>query len=93
MLSARTKRTTQSTLRIASLADAELSHLECLVKRYLSREELAVAGLDRAYWLNRIASLEGQFSLLPTQQCRLRALSDWVTADKPTPAGNVSSAA
>jgi hypothetical protein len=66
----------------AGMADAELQHLETVV-RYLCNTDALDAGasLGMSYWLNRIADIERRFYLAPPQQRRLIVLRNMLTEE------------
>ena len=61
--------------RPSRLADAELDHLEKVV-RLMARADTytPIHGLDIAYWRRRVALIESSFELLPIQRSRMKAL-------------------
>ena len=61
--------------RPSRLADAELDHLEKVV-RLMARADThtSIHGLDIAYWRRRVALIESSFELLPIQRSRMKAL-------------------
>jgi len=61
--------------RPSRLADAELDHLEKVV-RFIARagNYTPIHGLDVAYWRTRVALIESSFELLPIQRSRMKAL-------------------
>ena len=59
----------------AALADAELQHLEKVVRHLCNTDALDTGTrLGLSYWLNRIADIERRFYLVPPQLRRLTAL-------------------
>ncbi|WP_131542667.1 hypothetical protein [Paraburkholderia hospita] len=64
----------------AALADAELQHLETVV-RYLCNTDVIDTGfsLGVSYWLRRIAEIEQRFYLVPSQLRRLALLRKMLT--------------
>src|SRR4051812_33192229 len=74
--------------RPAALADAEIAHLETVVRYFVSSH--APDGydyFDASYWLSRVVGIGQHFHLVPAQQRRLTALRTMlVGAAPPKPA-------
>ncbi|SAL41928.1 hypothetical protein AWB71_02160 [Caballeronia peredens] len=67
----------RATLRPARVADAQLDHLEHMIRSLsLSGETSAFACLDRAYWKRRLATLGDESDLVTTQRARVLRLFD-----------------
>jgi hypothetical protein len=68
--------------RPSRLADAELTHLESVIRHILSANAPAVPlYLDRSYWLRRLERLEKETRLVPAQMKRLGALRNLLIAE------------
>ena len=71
--------------RPAALADAEIAHLETVVRYFVnSRADDASEYFGPAYWLARIADIGEQFHLVPAQQRRLTALRTMLVGAAPS---------
>ncbi|SAL23028.1 hypothetical protein AWB73_01596 [Caballeronia turbans] len=74
---------TRAALKPARVADAQLDHLERMV-RSLARasDPKAFACLDRAYWTKRLAALGDESDLVSTQRARVLRLLDLLAQDR-----------
>ncbi|MFM0498149.1 hypothetical protein [Paraburkholderia caledonica] len=74
--------------RTAALADAEIAHLETVVRYFVnSRAGDAREYFDLSYWLVRVEGISEQFHLVPDQQRRITGLQTMlVGAAPPKPA-------
>lgn len=71
--------------RPAALADAEIAHLETVVRSFLnSRSRDAPEYLGLSYWLTRVAGIDEQFDLVPAQQQRLDKLQTMLVGAAPS---------
>jgi len=68
--------------RPSRFADAELTHLESVIRRLLSANAAPMRlTLDRSYWLRRLERLEKETCLVPAQLKRLGALRHLLMAE------------
>lgn len=70
--------------RPAALADAEIAHLETVVRYFVnSRARDASEYFDLSYWLARVEGIGEQFHLVPAQQRRLTGLQTMLVGAAP----------
>lgn len=68
--------------RPSRFADAELTHLESVIRHILSANAQPLPlYLDRSYWLRRLERLEKEICLVPAQMRRLCALRNLLNAE------------
>jgi len=68
--------------RPSRFADAELTHLESVIRHLLSANAAPMPlYLDRSYWLRRLERLEKETCLVPAQMKRLGALRNLLIAE------------
>ncbi len=68
--------------RPSRFADAELTHLESVIRHLLSTNAAPIPlYLDRSYWLRRLERLEKETRLVPAQMKRLGALRNLLIAE------------
>ena len=68
---------TQTVLKPARVADAQLDHLEHMIRSLaLSGDPKAFARFDREYWKSRLAALSRESDLVSTQRARVLRLLD-----------------
>lgn len=68
--------------RPSRCADAELTHLESVIRHILSANAPPLPlYLDRSYWFRRLERLEKEICLVPAQMKRLGALRHLLTAE------------
>ncbi|SAL25194.1 hypothetical protein AWB74_01045 [Caballeronia arvi] len=73
----RTARAASVALMPARMADAQLDHLEHMIRSLaLSGNAKAFACLDRGYWKRRVAALGDESDLVSTQRARVLRLLD-----------------
>jgi hypothetical protein len=66
---------TRTKARPSLLADAELNHLEQVMRLIAGAAPYTpIYGLDMAYWRRRIAFIESSFELLPIHRSRIKVL-------------------
>ena len=71
--------------RPAALADAEIAHLETVVRYFVNtRADDASEYFGPGYWLARIADIGEQFYLVPAQQRRLTTLRTMLVGAAPS---------
>ncbi|SAK47926.1 hypothetical protein AWB76_01111 [Caballeronia temeraria] len=76
---------TRATLKPARLADAQLDHLEHMIRSFaLSGDPKALANLDHTYWQRRLAALGEESDLVSTQRARVLRLLDLLVQDRST---------
>lgn len=70
-------RAAQAALKPARMADAQLDHLEHMIRSLaLSGAPGTFAYLDRGYWKKRLAALGDESDLVSTQRARVLRLLD-----------------
>ncbi|AQH04484.1 hypothetical protein A9R05_36840 (plasmid) [Burkholderia sp. KK1] len=75
-------RTAQAALKPARMADAQLDHLEHMIRSLaLSSAPGTFAYLDRGYWKKRLAALGDESDLVSTQRARVLRLLDLLAQD------------
>ncbi|SAK45922.1 hypothetical protein AWB75_00864 [Caballeronia catudaia] len=73
----RAARTAPVALKPARMADAQLDHLEHMIRSLaLSGNARTFACLDRGYWKRRVAALGDESDLVSTQRARVLRLLD-----------------
>ncbi|MEC5407904.1 hypothetical protein VOM14_20335 [Paraburkholderia sp. MPAMCS5] len=69
----------------AALADAEIAHLETVVRYFLNTRAPDTSGyFGPSYWLTRTARIGEDFHLVPAQQRRLTALQTMLLGAAPS---------
>jgi hypothetical protein len=65
-------------------ADAQIQHLEFVVKCATQADGDRILCLDLAYWRRRVLMLEDTYDLVPSQALRLKALLRLLNCDQDT---------
>lgn|GEM_PF-1648020 len=78
----RAAQSTRAALKPARIADAQLDHLEHMIRSLaVAGNQKAFACLDRAYWKRRLAALGDESDLVSTQRARVLRLFDLLAQD------------
>ncbi|SAK69570.1 hypothetical protein AWB78_02696 [Caballeronia calidae] len=76
-------RATQAALKPARVADAQLDHLERMIRSLaLSGDAKAFSCLDRDYWKRRLAALGDESDLVSTQRARVLRLFELLARER-----------